>query len=162
MTMVKVAAFRIASSTRCRSARKPDLGRPVRLHRRLLYVATALAFFDGSRALAADVVTLRCDFPNFYQNIVADQKGISITQYQPGKDGKLEYVKSYTENKKDGGSESYYRINSVEIAWGTTYTLLGMKFDSSIDLRAGVVKSDLMVLKTLEQRPTETGACKPN
>jgi hypothetical protein len=71
-------------------------------------------------------------------------------------------VKSYTENKKDGGSESYYRINSVEIAWGTTYTLLGLKFDSSIDLRAGVVKSDLMVLKTLEQRPTETGACKPN
>jgi hypothetical protein len=71
-------------------------------------------------------------------------------------------VKTYTENKKDEGSESYYRMNSVEIAWGTTYALLGMKMDASIDLRTGVMKSDLMMLKTAQQRPTETGACKPN
>ena len=160
--MVNVAAFRIARSTRSRSARKPDLGRPVRLDRRLLYVAAALAVFDGSQALAADVVTLRCDYPNFYQNIIADDKGISVTQYQPGKDGKLEYVKNYTENKKGDGIDSYYRINSVEIAWETTYSLMGMKFDSSIDLRAGVVKNDSMTLKSLQQGPTETGKCKPN
>jgi hypothetical protein len=162
MTMVNVAAFRIARSTPCSSVQKPDLGRPARLGLRVLHVATAVILFGGSQAFAADVVTLRCDYPNFYQNIIADAKGISITQYQPGKDGKLEYVKTYTENKKDEGSESYYRMNSVEIAWGTTYALLGMKMDASIDLRTGVMKSDLMMLKTAQQRPTETGACKPN
>jgi hypothetical protein len=162
MTMVNFAAFRIARSTRCRSARKPGLGRPVRLDRRFLYIATALAVLDVSQALAANVVTLHCDYPHFYQEIIADDKGISITQYQETKEGKLQYVKNYTENKKDDGSESYYRINSVEIAWGTNFKLLGMKSDSSIDLRTGVMKSDLMVLKNFEQRPTEIGTCKPN
>lgn len=117
---------------------------------------------------ASDVVTLTCDFPEqhglhaHYDKMVADQRGISVTSYSKNGEGKLEYVKNYTENKKDDSSESYYRINSVEIAWGTTYYLMKMKFDSSIDLRSGLARDDSMSLAKGESRPTEVGNCRPD
>jgi hypothetical protein len=131
-----------------------------------LRVATALVILESSQALAGDVITLQCDFPGYYDKIIADQKGISITEYKQNKEtGKLEYVKVYYENKKDETSEQYYRINSAEIAWGSTYNLLGtvVKLDSTIDLRAGTVREDTMIMgKEIKQRPTEAGTCKPD
>ena len=89
------------------------------LHRKLLCLAVALIVLEGSQAFAADVITLRCDFPQakaHYNNVVADQRGISITSYtRDDETGKLQYVRNYTENKKDDSSETYYRINSAEI-----------------------------------------------
>ena len=76
------------------------------LDRRFSGFAIAVVFLSGSRAIAADVVTIRCDYPGYFQEIIADQRGISVTQYRTNKDtGQLKYVKNYTENKKEGNDE---------------------------------------------------------
>ncbi len=142
--------------------------------RQLVFVAMALSCFETSRALAADVVTLRCDFPTqgkipaHFSEIIADQKGISVTDYITDKEtGKLQYVKGYTSNSKEETKESYCRINSVEIAWGSTYKIAGTMaiFDSSIDLRTSVEKDDSKMIggkDGMSEQPTQTGHCVPH
>ncbi len=133
-------------------------------------VGVALVCLQSSLAFAGEVVTLRCDFPEqdgiaaFYNEVIADQRGISITSYTANKKtGQLEYVKIYTENKKDDASESSYRINSVEIAWEITLKLAGMRFTYSIDLRSGIEKDDEQSFgKNASTRPTSIGHCKPD
>jgi hypothetical protein len=146
--------------------RSTSEGNDTMVARQFPCVATALAILGSSQAFAADVVTLRCDFAGFYTNIVADQRGISITQYQENKETKkLEYIKAYYENKKEATSEYYYRINSVEIAWGSKYNLLGtiVQLDSTLNLRTGIERDDMMFIgKEVKQRPTQVGHCKPN
>ena len=138
-----------------------------------LAVAAAAVYLQCSPALAGDVVTLRCDFPEqgkvhaHYSDVVADAKGISITDYSTNKDtGKLEYVKIYDENEKKENREAYYRINRAEIAWGSTSNIFGliMILSSSIDLRSGIEKDDVKMISKgkIDESPTQTGHCKPN
>ena len=123
-------------------------------------------------AHADTVVKLRCDFKEqggvhaHWSTVIADQAGISITDYSANPDGTTGYVKAYTTNKKEEARSEYYRINSAEIAWGSQSTLGGvvLKLDSSIDLGSGVEKDDVVMFMKgdMKQRPTNTGYCKSN
>ena len=136
------------------------------LARQFLYAATMLVILHTSQALAADVVTLRCDYPRYYEKIVADRKGISVTLYAKKIDtGKLVHSNSYTRNKKDDETESYYRINRTEITFGTKFNSPGVAIqsDSTIDLRSGIKTDHLKFIGgESTQRPDKVGKCKPN
>ena len=68
--------------------------------------AGAVLLLATEAASANDVVTLRCDFPEqdgvhaHWDDIIADQNGISITSYCQNSDGTTGYVNVYTTNKK--------------------------------------------------------------
>ena len=104
----------------------------MRIHQ--LFIACAFVpVVNVSAASASDVVRLRCEFaavPNglqaHFSDVIVDQRGISITDFTKNeKTGQIEYVKNYTEIKKDDTSESYYRMNSAEVAWGSQHNLFG-------------------------------------
>ena len=113
-----------------------------------LMVSASFACLLSSIALAGDVVTLRCDFPEEakstarYSNIIADDKGISLAHYSTNKDtGNLEYQKYYVSNEKEASRESRYRINKAEIAVRIIFTFIDtiLILDSSIDLRSMII-----------------------
>ncbi|MGA7385090.1 MAG: hypothetical protein WBW81_10520 [Methylocella sp.] len=103
----------------------------------------------------ADEIVFECkyDTPSMrdvHDHIVADNSGITITQYQENT-----YVRNYTTNENDGTKKSYYRKNRSEVSWGNQYAT-GELFDSFIDRKTGVLKN---TVDGTGHNSTEIGRC---
>ena len=87
-----------------------------------------------------DEIAFECKYTerDMHDHIVADDKGITITQYHDNK-----YVRNYTTNEKDGSHTGYYRKNRSEVAWGNSYIYNNklVQFDSFIDRKTGIMKN---------------------
>ena len=89
-----------------------------------------------------DEIVFECQYTDrdMHDHIVADNKGITITQYR----GHKLYDRNYTTNKKARSDTSFYRKNRFEVAWGNNYfykNKLLVHFDSLIDRKTGVLKN---------------------
>lgn len=87
-----------------------------------------------------DEIVFECKYTerDMHDHIVADDKGITITQYHDNK-----YVRNCTTNEKDGSHTGYYRKNRSEVAWGNSYIYNNklVQFDSFIDRKTGIMKN---------------------
>ena len=87
-----------------------------------------------------DEIVFECRYidNDIHDHVVADSRGITITQYRGN-----QFVRTYTTNEKDGSHTGYYRKNRSEIAWGHTYFLSNKPqlIDSFIDRKTGILKN---------------------
>jgi len=131
----------------------------------ILGATIPIAILARFQSFAADVVALRCDFPDFYQEIIADSNGVSVTEYKADtKTKELKQTRTYIENKKGPAGGSHYHINSEEIAWDSwSFRLAGdVQTATKIDLRNNTIKNEgAWHGRSAKQLPTEIGKCKP-
>jgi hypothetical protein len=100
----------------------------------------ALCTIPPCSAKDDDEIVLECKYVDrdIHDHVVADGKGITITQYRDNK-----YVRNYMTNEKEALHTGYYRKNRSEIAWGNSYLYREklVQFDSFIDRKTGVMKT---------------------
>ena len=122
-----------------------------------LALTCAVCTSQPCSAKNGDEIVFECEYTDgrvMHDHMVADNKGITITQYRDHK----YYYRNYTTNGKDGSDTSYYRKNRFEVAWANNYfykNKLLVHFDSLIDRETGILKN----AGGLDEYIREVGRC---